>query len=321
MWFVIVVLFFLNYHIVCQLDEKDDWRCSEIKNSCEYGDCRYKCLKQSCNPQQTHIIGDQVLILDYNSLYYSGGDSHPVVIDTAAACCEECKRTKNCNSYAFCDNPQGCGEGCLEYATKNPVVDPSGALPFTGFGPYGGCYRGGQYPYQMCKLMTVSSNQNYQTSNKGSPGFISGVLNPKPARCGDLNQFVCEACDESQDFEQCFKCATQETIPKGSEHFCGRCPASNSSQQVDQCSSCLGDFGVDDGCGRCMVSFQQNLCLECSQQFKDPRIQQECNPCANRENFQLCVECLGSKQIDIDAKEQCSDCTKDDVPPKNNFQL
>eukprot|EP01025_Chloroclados_australasicus_P018069 TRINITY_DN19353_c0_g2_i1.p1 TRINITY_DN19353_c0_g2~~TRINITY_DN19353_c0_g2_i1.p1 ORF type:complete len:647 (-),score=59.03 TRINITY_DN19353_c0_g2_i1:462-2285(-) len=293
---------------------ENDWRCTEVPNSCLYGFCRYECLKETCNAQQTFIVADEVIVLDYNSLYYHDGGSHPVVIASPAACCDECKRTEGCNAYAFCDNPAGCGAGCAAYAAEHPEVDPYGEYPFEGFGPFASCI-GDLYPHQMCSLLKVKYDNDFTTSNEGKPGFVSGVLDPKPTRCGELNRYICEACDNAEDFDQCFACATQTDIPRGTEQYCAVCSDLSDAYQ-DVCSECLGEFGVDIGCGGCMRSLQPELCLQCTENVEEPTVQYECGTCADRENFQLCVDCLESDLIDSGAKEQCTDCTKDSIPLK-----
>lgn len=76
------------------------------------------------NRQEWNVKGE-VLILDAGSVMNSYIDDD--------SCNNACARTPGCNAWVFCNNEQGCGQGCKAHTQQNPAREcPSGAPKLLG---------------------------------------------------------------------------------------------------------------------------------------------------------------------------------------------
>jgi len=51
-------------------------------------------------------VDGETIVMDVNS------NSPTKVVFNAADCCAQCKKTSGCNTWTFCNQPEGCSSDC-----------------------------------------------------------------------------------------------------------------------------------------------------------------------------------------------------------------
>eukprot|EP01023_Acetabularia_acetabulum_P001370 TRINITY_DN1051_c0_g1_i3.p1 TRINITY_DN1051_c0_g1~~TRINITY_DN1051_c0_g1_i3.p1 ORF type:complete len:620 (-),score=85.53 TRINITY_DN1051_c0_g1_i3:282-1916(-) len=282
-------------------------------SSCAYGRCDIVCAADDCNARESNIQG-QVLVLDYNSLFYNAGANHPPRVANPAECCDKCKTTQGCNAWVFCSNRNGCGSGCESYVNslpESPVPISDGnsiPVPFPNFGQFSGCWED-KYPWLMCSLKSIN-DVNDPTEIPSSNEFVSGVIKTQAGCPEGISSAVCNACKSSSDVSFCEECTTSVSL--NNQLFCAQCTDDISAKNLkSQCTDCLKAVGgFKTGCGKCvLLNDQRNApqgrkeaCFECTLGLKDAESQEGCYSCFN------------IFTPDIDLLKSCSNqCVKDDA--------
>ncbi|CAL5228479.1 g11621 [Coccomyxa viridis] len=119
-----------------------------------------QCPDPSCNAKAQNVDGE-VVVFDVNSL------QPQKVVYNAADCCAQCKKTSGCNTWTFCNSPDGCSSDCPSN------VATAKATGGKTFGPYGGC-QGDHFPYQQCSLKASTAKKVYEAGELQP--YTSGFL-------------------------------------------------------------------------------------------------------------------------------------------------
>lgn len=123
----------------------------------------------------------QVLVLNINSWTKSNGAQNPPQVTTAAACCDECKRTPGCSGWTFCYKLDGCGSGCQPTGPQDAQHQRCEA-----HGPYATCTPEGKYPAFTCSLKRVEDRSNITYWD--GEDWTSGVLAASQAESSSETQ-------------------------------------------------------------------------------------------------------------------------------------
>eukprot|EP01025_Chloroclados_australasicus_P010969 TRINITY_DN14710_c0_g1_i5.p1 TRINITY_DN14710_c0_g1~~TRINITY_DN14710_c0_g1_i5.p1 ORF type:complete len:490 (+),score=18.23 TRINITY_DN14710_c0_g1_i5:364-1833(+) len=225
----------------------------------------------------------------------------------------------------FCNNQDGCGEGCQEYIDGLPyqnvrdVFFPDIPIPYVTFGQYGNC-QGTRWPRMMCSLRAVSDSENPQTVQSDQNEWVSGILNPSQD-CQGHSWAVCDICQSAYDIDACYQCASQ--VPVGEQQHCGKCSALSSTALQRRCIECL-KAGSEDGCGQCVNLEEEYIkaCFECSLGEEDIDVQNGCFACwAYGEYDPDCVQkCVKAAEVPGHAKQECGWCDLSDIGTQRCFQ-
>eukprot|EP01023_Acetabularia_acetabulum_P047878 TRINITY_DN504_c0_g1_i1.p1 TRINITY_DN504_c0_g1~~TRINITY_DN504_c0_g1_i1.p1 ORF type:complete len:563 (+),score=114.64 TRINITY_DN504_c0_g1_i1:1433-3121(+) len=306
---------------------EEDFACGQ-EGSCVYNVCeKARCAEGNCNARRSNIQGE-VLILDYNSLSYHGGPNHPPAVTNPAGCCDKCKATQGCNSWVFCSNRDGCGQGCDLYAQALADLE-SGYLsfargniapvPFTNFGQFGGC-QGSKWPWLLCTLKVVPDVED-PVEEKSTAGevteWVSGVLKPEPGCVEDISYAVCSSCKGTTDMTYCQQCAA--TVPLNEQLLCPVCTDRLDTTALQKhCTECLGaNGGSSKGCGQCAtLTSSVQECFECTADADDVETENGCCSCFDQTSeVEGCVQdCVKAPATPIYAKPECGDCYTTEDP-------
>lgn len=61
----------------------------------------------------------KIMILDVSSLHPQSSDD-AIPFGYVDWCAEACNRVPDCNAFAFCNDPKGCGTDCARYTADHP---------------------------------------------------------------------------------------------------------------------------------------------------------------------------------------------------------
>lgn len=121
------------------------------------------CATEDCHPFQGNIKADKMIAMD---AYAVKGEKCIRQSFSLAECCSLCKSTKGCNSWSYCNEPEGCGSTCDAtkhafswYSLPQPWndVDPADH-PFR-LNPAHACTAAGGFPYGTCSLKVIDSER------------------------------------------------------------------------------------------------------------------------------------------------------------------
>eukprot|EP01025_Chloroclados_australasicus_P041734 TRINITY_DN4440_c0_g1_i1.p2 TRINITY_DN4440_c0_g1~~TRINITY_DN4440_c0_g1_i1.p2 ORF type:complete len:228 (-),score=21.15 TRINITY_DN4440_c0_g1_i1:314-997(-) len=172
-------------------------------------------------------LAAEVLLLDYNSLWYRGnhpgmGGSCKSAVCSPEECCDLCKNTPGCNSWTYCNNFDGCGSDCSQYVDSTerfywpedlgfvnyqPELVTEDILPIIGMGPYvQECTSDDKWPREMCSLKIVDLDA-YQELLVDSDEWVSGIVLPSSGSCTSDDCIACQASvSTDEEKQQCIEC-------------------------------------------------------------------------------------------------------------------
>eukprot|EP01025_Chloroclados_australasicus_P020299 TRINITY_DN213_c0_g1_i7.p1 TRINITY_DN213_c0_g1~~TRINITY_DN213_c0_g1_i7.p1 ORF type:complete len:326 (-),score=20.71 TRINITY_DN213_c0_g1_i7:276-1253(-) len=127
-----------------------------------------------CNQHSENSnLQGEVVALDYK-LYNS--DAH---IYSAQDCCNACNSIpEDCNSWTFCEDPNGCGTGCSKYMQE--IANGGQSTFYSTLSGYSSIKLeevfqcGDKWPYQTCSLKVSDHSTQEITQGSAAQGWRSG---------------------------------------------------------------------------------------------------------------------------------------------------
>lgn len=137
---------------LCPGPARGDSRCSRQGCTPDAG-----CARQECNAVQGAISGTVVVQDAWLSIR---GSSCKKTQWTLSECCALCQESPRCNAWSFCNDPNGCGTGCVarvhkHVAAETPVYTISPMTYTRRLNPEHSCTAAGAWPYGTCSLLYV----------------------------------------------------------------------------------------------------------------------------------------------------------------------
>eukprot|EP01026_Neomeris_dumetosa_P009018 TRINITY_DN1297_c0_g1_i1.p1 TRINITY_DN1297_c0_g1~~TRINITY_DN1297_c0_g1_i1.p1 ORF type:complete len:339 (-),score=44.05 TRINITY_DN1297_c0_g1_i1:223-1239(-) len=153
--------------------------------------------QEFCNIQNSNVQGKLVylnywvdsvyLTVEPGYIYY--GYAGRETIDSPEECCHACSDQPSwdkCNAWSYCDNPDGCGEGCADYMAQwkkavndgdDAWVDKHAPKIYTDESREMDWQCGDKWPYKTCSLKYVEDVDNAKqvTQGQAAKGWKSGL--------------------------------------------------------------------------------------------------------------------------------------------------
>jgi hypothetical protein len=152
---------------LCPAPARGDSRCT--KHGC---DADAGCAREHCNAVQGQVSGTAVVMDAWLSIR---GSSCRKTQWTLSECCTLCQESPACNAWSYCNDPNGCGTGCVtslhEYkASETPVYSVSPVTYTRRLNPDHHCTKAGAWPYQTCTLRRVGA-----PAKPEAPPLVTGM--------------------------------------------------------------------------------------------------------------------------------------------------
>eukprot|EP01025_Chloroclados_australasicus_P065929 TRINITY_DN900_c0_g1_i1.p1 TRINITY_DN900_c0_g1~~TRINITY_DN900_c0_g1_i1.p1 ORF type:complete len:316 (-),score=25.97 TRINITY_DN900_c0_g1_i1:853-1800(-) len=153
---------------------------------------------QTCSYESGNLQGKVAYLNLYN--YYSGYE----YIDTPEECCQACyEMSASCNSWTYCDDPNGCGTGCKVYVDEWGAawdredwdwIQTYAPVAFNEESLERDSQCGDKWPYKTCSLKVSDHSYDFIQDGPAAAGWVSGhtgwkdkstfaCMYNKPARC------------------------------------------------------------------------------------------------------------------------------------------
>lgn len=167
---------------LCPGSARGDARCSRRECAPDAG-----CAREECNAVQGNIQGTTVVLDAWLSIR---GSSCKKTQWTVSECCALCQESPSCNAWSFCNNPEGCGTGCVaslheHKASETPMHTISPVTYTRRLNPDHHCTAAGAWPYQTCSLRFVEEG----AANHDSPPLMKGDCWGTTARASEQCTF------------------------------------------------------------------------------------------------------------------------------------
>lgn len=105
---------------------------------------------------------------------------------TLSECCALCQESPRCNAWSYCNDPNGCGTGCVagqheHIAAETPVYTISPMTYTRRLNPEHSCTAAGAWPYGTCSLLYVDAPARPEApplikDAKANVGWVSGIV-------------------------------------------------------------------------------------------------------------------------------------------------